>query len=612
MTRWRIRVSGSVLAAILTVVPAVQAGVNTWSGSRPGPIRGTPGVLVAMDPRDPYVVYAASPHLYKSRDGGRSWTRIATLPGISALLVHPAAPDTLYLGGQTDSDFGVVFKSSDGGGTWTLTPLPTNPWSFAGDPHDASTVFAGMDYLFSSVYKTSDGGESWSPGSTLVGTIVSLGIDSSNSAIVYAGTDKSGFPDPPSAAFARSQDGGETWSRLDPGTFERVSAIAIDPAVPSTLYIGLSATGGAERGVRRSEDGGISFARADHGLHREANVTNLVIDPANPSTLYAGTDSGIYRSRDSGSSWTAIGQILSGSAIDSLVISADGRRIHAGTPSGPFHIDLVSGPVDLAAAPGGGARILRWNGDRSAVQTVDGSNNWTSTPFSATSESWSAIAIASASDGPARALWQNGDGRSAVETVGGSVRVFSPSPYEVPADVAIGVDGTIVLLSTTVSGVMHLETLTTDGSMRPGQAYAAPGWDAVAVDVDAQGRAWVLWRSVDGRAAVSLHVDGTIVTTVKWGATEGWWVEDLGVGSDGRARVLARTTSGSMQIWTVGEDGSRSASSTYESPGLVPRRIAAGSDGLIRVLWGGDDSEGQVWFLTSSGNHVAVEVPVLP
>ena len=608
MTRSRIRVSGSVLATVLTVASAVQAGVNTWSGSRP-----SSAGLVAMDPLDPYVVYAAGPDLYKSRDGGRTWTRIASLPYISALLVHPAAPDTLYLGGQNDADFGVVFKSSDAGDTWTSIPLSTNPWSFAGDPRDASIVDAGMDYLTSSVDKTSDGGASWSSGSSLVGTIVSLALDPSNSDVVYAGTDTSSFPGSPSAVLARSQDGGGTWSQLVPGSIESVSAIAIDPADPSKLYIGLAARYlEAERGIRRSEDGGITFSREVDGLRHDANVWSLVIDPANPSTLYAGTDSGVYRSRDSGSHWAAVGQILSGSRIYSLVISPDGRRIHAGTASGPFHMDLVSGPVDLAAAPGGGARLLRWNGDRSAVQTVDGANNWTATPFSATSETWSAIAITSASDGPARALWQNGDGRSAVETVGGAVSVFKPSMNGVPADVAMGVDGTIVLLSTTVSGLMHLETISTDGSVRSALAYGAPGWSAVAVDMDAEGRAWVLWRSVDGRGAVSVHVDGTLVTTVGWGATEGWWVEDLGVGSDGRARVLARNAAGAMQVWTVGEDGSRIVGATHESPGLVPRRIAAGADGLTRVLWGGDHGEGTVWFLTDSGNFVAVEVPVLP
>jgi hypothetical protein len=67
-----------------------------------------------------------------------------------------------------------------------------------------------------------------------------------------------------------------------------------------------------------------------------------------------------------------------------------------------------------------------------------------------------------------------------------------------------------------------------------------------------------------------------------------------------------------MQVWTVGEGGSRSVGATHESLGLVPRRIASGEDGLTRVLWGGDHGEGAIWFLTNSGQFVSVDVPVLP
>jgi len=134
----------------------------------------------------------------------------------------------------------------------------------------------------------------------------------------------------------------------------------------------------------------------------------------------------------------------------------------------------------------------------------------------------------------------------------------------------------------------------------------------LAIDVASDGSTWVLWRSVDGRGAASRQVDGAIVTTVKWGATAGWTAEDIAVAPDGRVRVLATTASGSMQVWKVGEDGSRSIGATYENPGFVPRRIAGGSDGLTRVLWGGGHGEGDVWFVDSEGNHVSVGVPVLP
>src|SRR6185369_6979656 len=85
---------------------------------------------------------------------------------------------------------------------------------------------------------------------------------------------------------------------------------------------------------------------------------------------------GVYRSRDSGSTWSSMAQMLWGQPVDSLAISSDGRHIHAGVQWGAFDLDLVSGPADVAASTSGGARVLRWSSDRLAVQTVDGSDNW--------------------------------------------------------------------------------------------------------------------------------------------------------------------------------------------------------------------------------------------
>jgi hypothetical protein len=83
--------AGLTFAAILALAPAVQAGVNTWSGGRPTPeLEPGPG-LIATDPRDPYVVYAAfQPHLYKARTEGppglrrssKSWTVSEGSPSI--------------------------------------------------------------------------------------------------------------------------------------------------------------------------------------------------------------------------------------------------------------------------------------------------------------------------------------------------------------------------------------------------------------------------------------------------------------------------------------------------------------------------------------------------
>ena len=617
------RVAGFVFVVGLSLAPTVPAGINTWTGA--GPHQPGSPTLLATDPRDPYVVYAVfQPSVYKSHDGGRTWTRLASFVHIDSLLVHPAAPDTLYVGAThgLNSEFAGVLKSEDGGVTWVSKPFGPNldfgfATALAGSPTDANVVFAGAGG--SALLRSLNGGDSWDRTDNLPGVIASLVVSPRDTRIVYAGSESYSYyyggyyP----GAFARSADGGLTWTQTINAA--SVSAIAMDPDVSTRVYVGLAGDPRMDdigTGVRRSDDGGVTFSRADNGLPTGSLVSTLILDPANPSTLYAGTGSGVFRSRDFGGTWSALGQVLSGESVQSLAISDDGRRLHASTRASSYHMDLVSGPVDVAATAGGGAKVLRWNSDRLAVQTVDGSNHWTATPFSATTQTWTGVAIGSAGDGSSRVLWQNGDGRSALEIVsasGGSTSSVFSGFRGMPDDLAVGADGSSRILVTSPAGSMHIVTIRADGTLRQGPAYGPTvGWTAIAVDADAQGRAWALWRSADGRAAISLHVDGTRVHTVKWGATEGWWVEDLAIGADGRARVLARNVAGAMQVWTVGEDGSRSVGATHESPGLVPRRIAGGVDGLTRVLWGGDHGEGAVWFLTTSGTYVSVDVPVLP
>ena len=614
------RVSRVVLAALavfLIVIPAVQGGVNSWTAGKTLPPSSAPAIMATA--ADPYVVYAVfQPDLYKSRDGGRTWTRIASFVQIYSLLVDPSptdtSQDTVYVGAVEgpNGEFGGVLKSTDGGATFARKPLfPASIWFVTAIAKGSDgQIFAGA---FDQLFRSTDGGDTWNDSVSMSAVVASLVVSPRDPAVVYAGMSSDfyyfGF-----GAFAQSSDEGSTWTTRPLGQLDRVEAIAAIDTDP-TVFVGLSADRPqSERGVRRSIDGGQTFFHADAGLPANTNVHSLVVDPRHTSTIYAGTDSGIYRSRDSGDSWWSIGQLVSTETITSLGISQDGTRLHAGSVWGSFDLDFVSGPADVAGDSAGGARVLRWNSNHSAVQTVDGSNNWTATPFSATSETWTAVAIATGPDGVPRVLWQNGDARSAVETygpLGSSVVVLPQSAAGIPTDLSVGPDGKAYLLFTTAEGVMSLATI--DGSLVT-LGHASPGWSAIALDMAPDGRPWVLWRSADGRAAVAVHSpEGVLQTTVKWGATPDYAVEDLAVGPDGFARVLARSASGSMQVWKVGEDGSRIAvGGTYEREGMVPRRIATGGDGLVRVLWGGDGGAGEIWFLDSVGNHVDVSIPALP
>jgi ligand-binding sensor domain-containing protein len=83
-------------------------------------------------------------------------------------------------------------------------------------------------------------------------------------------------------------------------THTAVNALAVDPAAPSTLYVG---TWGGP--LFKSANGGRSWEAAKAGL-TGTNFAALVIDPSAPATLYAGTFHGVFKSTNRGESWEAV------------------------------------------------------------------------------------------------------------------------------------------------------------------------------------------------------------------------------------------------------------------------------------------------------------------
>jgi photosystem II stability/assembly factor-like uncharacterized protein len=98
---------------------------------------------VAIDPHNSSTLYAYTPGILKSTDGGRSWSSVdsgLTAP-VRALLIDPQTPATLYAG----TDVG-VFRSFDGGVSWNpvnsgLTSLAVSTLTL--DPQDPNRLYAG-------------------------------------------------------------------------------------------------------------------------------------------------------------------------------------------------------------------------------------------------------------------------------------------------------------------------------------------------------------------------------------------------------------------------------------------------------------------------------------
>jgi hypothetical protein len=425
-------------------------------------------------------------------------------------------------------------------------------------------------------------------------------VDPSDRRNVYAGTE-SDYYYFAFGQFEKSTDSGTTFTNHSPGPFETVTALAIDPHLPSKLYMGVdSAEPTHLRGLFTSNDGGTSWFPSKAGLP-SGPVSVIVTDPNALAIVYAGTPDGVFRSLDAGGTWAPFGSRL-GLSVKSLTMSWDGRFLHAGTDQGAFDLEFVDGPVDVAGGPSGDSRVLNWSADRLVQTTLDASGQWSSGTFSNSSTTWTATAIAVGADGDTRILWQCHDGRWGLEFFGPTRDqvVVAPQQSVDPVDIAVAADGEAWVLFAGVTGQVFVIKMGPFGVPTFLHGYGpAQGWSAVAIADSPEG-AWVLWRCTDGRAGLSLHdADGAMLRSFQWPASPGFAAGDIAVGADRRPRVLRTNPNGNMEGWTVDTAGQLTDGQTYSNFGYVPRRISAGADGLTRVLWNSVGGHGSVWLLNA-------------
>jgi photosystem II stability/assembly factor-like uncharacterized protein len=244
-----------------------------------------------------------------------------------------------------------------------IGPVGNRVISVAGVPRDYRTYYAGA--ASGGLFKTEDGGAHWEPlfDGQPVSSIGSLAVAPSDPQIVWAGTGESFIRSNISIGngIYKSMDGGKTWEHMGLDATGRIGRVVIHPRDPNIVYaaaMGHSYGPQPERGLYRTMDGGANWEQVLF-VDENTGCSDVAMDPNNPRILLAGTwqlvihtwgresggsGSGLFMSRDGGTTWTR----LTGAGLPELpvgkvgvaIAKSDSRRMYALIETGdgvPWH-----------------------------------------------------------------------------------------------------------------------------------------------------------------------------------------------------------------------------------------------------------------------------------
>ena len=414
-----------------------EDGGKTWLHAlSPGPSSGASDV--ALDPKDPNVAYAGvwqfrrlpwtffsggpDDALYKSIDGGKTWSKLAGnglpagLMGRIALAIAPSDSNRVYA--LIQSKAGFLYRSDDAGATWKMESTDTlvdqRPFYFSNiavDPKDENHVYSVSEMASESkdggktfneiasgvhvdyhaiwiapndpkriilgedggVALSFDGGRNWGfARNAAIGQIYHVGLDSANPFAVCAGfQDNNGWCWPSNSrdrqgitnADVLPVIGGDgEWAVPDPANADNVWADLEDGVVH--IYM---------RQSRVSYDvepypGGLNAFAYDKQKYRFNWDSPIAFAPWDPHTVWYGGNV-IFQSTDEGRHWTPISPDLS------LNIKS-----HQQPPGGPINFDVsgAEGSDNILDIEGALTHGEIWIGtDDGRVQlTRDGGKHW--------------------------------------------------------------------------------------------------------------------------------------------------------------------------------------------------------------------------------------------
>jgi photosystem II stability/assembly factor-like uncharacterized protein len=226
-----------------------------------------------------------------------------------------------------------VYKSSDFGATWSATGSgPKNVNAVIINPSSTSMLYAATD---TGIYKSTTAGTTWS---SLSGDfsgipVYGLALQRSSPSTVYAATDKGVY---------KTTNDGTSWSSMNSGIPAQglngpfVREIAIDPRTPATLYAGVYSGVVNDVDIYKSTNSGTSWTQMNRKLSN-TTVHSLAFDPDDSAVVYAGTSTlAVLKSTNGGGNWIEANEGFTSYLVRAVAVNPESGAVYAGSSSGLF------------------------------------------------------------------------------------------------------------------------------------------------------------------------------------------------------------------------------------------------------------------------------------
>lgn len=334
---------------LASVPPLAMAQALRWERLSQG-FNDSRMIAVAVDPRNPRLLYASSSRVvYGSEDGGVQWRQRFRAPG--AAEVTWVAIDPFEARRVMAATTQGLYATADGAQRWIRifrgsTTEEARCRIVRFHPARRHEVWLGTG---GGAFVSQDGGQRWQSASPhLHGRpIRDLAFDPNPPYRLYVATDRELFvrsaeetawqslfsltaiPEPSEDA---AKPTNETASE-DAGPPNQFTAVAVDPSSPTTLY--LSSLDGAYT----SADGGATWQPLTQLGLGTPSIRHLLLHHQSPTVLYAATPNGVARLRPEESRWEPLYAGLPTQAA--RVLAATDSRIFAATDQGLYALDLT-------------------------------------------------------------------------------------------------------------------------------------------------------------------------------------------------------------------------------------------------------------------------------